>query len=64
MSMPLHALGFYSPQTGSGRATVNRRIYPTRVAPRRSLATAADVMANVTMKLMGEDSDQPVEAQQ
>jgi hypothetical protein len=66
MSMPLHALGFYSPRLESRRATVKEEsahLSDARGATPK-LGDRSDVMTNVTMQLMGEDSDQPVEAQQ
>ena len=58
MSMPIHALRFYSPQAGSRRAIVKEEsahLSDTRGATPK-LGNRSDVMANVTMQLMGEDS--------
>ena len=59
MSMPLHALGFYSPQAGSWRATVKEELAHLSDARGATpkLGDRSDVMTNVTMQLMGEDSD-------
>ena len=54
MFLPLHALGFYSPQAGSRRATVKEELaHPSDACgatPR--LGDRSDVMANVPMRLM------------
>ena len=58
MSMPLHPLGFHSPQAGSWRPSVmegSAHLSDVRGATTK-LGDRSDVMANVTMQFMGEDS--------